>query len=43
MDRERWQQIDALLKSALELPTGERAGFIARACAGDEDLRREVE
>ena len=42
MDPERWRQIDTLFKSALELPTGERAAFVERACAGDEALRAEV-
>jgi serine/threonine protein kinase len=32
-----------LFTEALELPTGERASFLARACAGDEDLRLKVE
>jgi serine/threonine protein kinase len=43
MDRERWQQIDPLLKSALSLPDEERARFLAEACGSDEELRREVE
>jgi serine/threonine protein kinase/Tol biopolymer transport system component len=42
MDRERWRQVDGIFKSALELPTGERAAFVERACAGDEELRAEV-
>src|SRR5919206_2078912 len=42
MDRERWRQVDGIFKSALELPTGERAAFVERACAGDEGLRAEV-
>lgn len=43
MNRERWQQIDTILKSVLERPAGERAAFLDRACAGDAELRREVE
>ncbi len=43
MDPERWRQIDAIFKSALEVPAGERAAFVERACGGDEELRREVE
>jgi hypothetical protein len=43
MDRERWRQIDMIFKAALELPAGERAAFLERACAGDEALRAEVE
>jgi Tol biopolymer transport system component len=42
MNRERWRQVDAIFKSALELPEGERAGFVERACGGDEGLRAEV-
>ncbi|MDT7808523.1 MAG: eukaryotic-like serine/threonine-protein kinase [Acidobacteriota bacterium] len=43
MDRERWRQIDSIFKSALELSSDERADFIKRACAGDEELCAEVE
>lgn len=42
MDAERWRQVDTILKSALEVPTGERGAFVERACGGDEALRREV-
>jgi len=31
MNRERWQKVDAIFKSALELPTAERAAFVERA------------
>ncbi len=40
---ERWQQIEQLWSAALERRSDERAAFLAEACAGDEDLRREVE
>ncbi|MCA1616292.1 MAG: serine/threonine protein kinase, partial [Acidobacteria bacterium] len=43
MNRERWRQIDTILKSVLERPAGERAAFLDAACAGDAELRREVE
>ena len=43
MDRNRWQQIDLLLKSALERPPSERGAFLDAACAGDAPLRREVD
>jgi hypothetical protein len=33
----------AIFTQALQLPAGERAAFLDRACAGDEDLRRNVE
>jgi len=42
MNRERWQKVDRVFKSALELPTEERAAFVERACAGDAELRAEV-
>jgi serine/threonine protein kinase/TolB-like protein/Flp pilus assembly protein TadD len=43
MTPERWQQINELFHSALEQERGRRAAFLAQACAGDEDLRQEVE
>jgi serine/threonine protein kinase len=42
MDSERWKQVDNLLQSALERPPGERDAFLKHACAGDEELEREV-
>ena len=42
MTPERWQQIDKLVEQALEQESSQRAGFIDKACAGDEELRREV-
>ncbi len=43
MDSERWQQIEHLYHSALERERGERSLFLAGACQGDDELRREVE
>ena len=43
MDPERWSEIERLYHSALERDKSERPAFLARACAGDESLRREVE
>ncbi|HKR60730.1 MAG TPA: protein kinase [Pyrinomonadaceae bacterium] len=43
MTPERWQQIDNLFHSVLELPLRERAEFLAKACRGDKFLRSEVE
>ena len=43
MKPERWQQLDRLFHSALELKPTERAHFLSEACAGNESLRREVE
>ncbi len=42
MDPERWRQIDTIFKSAVELPSDERAAFVERACGEDEALRAEV-
>src|SRR5262245_36992863 len=43
MTPERWKQIDELVKSALDQPPEERAGFLDQACCDDEALRRDVE
>jgi serine/threonine protein kinase len=43
MKPERWNQIEQLYHSALERESGAREGFLAQACGGDEELRREVE
>lgn len=43
MKPERWKQVDDLLEAALERPAAERASFLDSACAGDEELRRELE
>ncbi len=43
MTPERWAQIDQLLAKVLEQPNAERAAFLAKACAGNEELRRELE
>jgi eukaryotic-like serine/threonine-protein kinase len=43
MTPERWQQINELLDDVLERQPGERMLVLARACAGDPLLQREVE
>ena len=43
MDRERWQQIDAIFKSALERAPSERDAFLKEVCRSDATLRSEVE
>jgi hypothetical protein len=43
MKPERWRQIERLYQTTLKLGTVERAAFLDESCAGDEDLRREVE
>src|SRR6266478_7068173 len=40
---QRWQEIDRIFAAALERDPKERARFIAEICAGDEELRKEVE
>ena len=42
MNPERWQQVKRLLEQAIELEPGARLSFLACACGGDEELRREV-
>jgi serine/threonine-protein kinase len=42
MSPERWQQIERLYHDALELAPEHRLAFLDRACAGDEELRREI-
>ena len=43
MRPERWRQIDEILQAAFERAPGDRAAFLDQVCAGDLDLRREVE
>jgi tRNA A-37 threonylcarbamoyl transferase component Bud32 len=43
MSPEKWRQIEDIYGDAVELESEERAAFLDRACAGDEELRREVE
>src|SRR5262249_25925766 len=43
MDAIRWGQIKEIYDRALYLSRDEREIFLAEACAGDDDLRREVE
>src|SRR3989442_15258331 len=43
MTPERYRQIGELYHAALEVDAAERAAFLERTCAGDEELRREVE
>jgi serine/threonine protein kinase/Flp pilus assembly protein TadD len=42
MTPERYQQIGEIYHSALELGPKQRLAFLAQACAGDEELLREV-
>src|SRR5215475_4079330 len=42
MELDRWEQIERLYHAALERGPDARERFLNEACAGDEDLRREV-
>src|SRR6266849_4185663 len=43
MKPERLQKIDEIFQAALDLPPERRENFVAEACAGDAELRAEVE
>ena len=43
MNSDRWARIDHLLDEAMELPPAERSAYLNNVCAGDDDLRQEVE
>src|SRR5262245_13646012 len=43
MTPERWSRIEDLYHAARQKDAAGRAAFLAEACAGDDDLRQEVE
>jgi non-specific serine/threonine protein kinase/serine/threonine-protein kinase len=43
METQRWKQIDHIMQQALDLAPQEREAFLVEACAGDEELRREID
>jgi len=43
MNSERSQQIDEIFQAALDLAADQRTAYLDQACAGDHDLRAEVE
>ena len=43
MTPERWRQIEQIYHSTLECEESQRPSFLKEACAGDEELRKEVE
>ena len=43
MSSERWRRIEAISHAAQSRPFRDRSAYLAAACAGDDDLRREVE
>jgi serine/threonine protein kinase/tetratricopeptide (TPR) repeat protein len=42
MDNDRWNHVDQLLQSALDIPAGERDAYLRHACGGDPGLEDEV-
>jgi serine/threonine protein kinase/tetratricopeptide (TPR) repeat protein len=42
MDNDRWNHVDQLLQSALDIPAAERDGYLRIACGGDQRLEDEV-
>src|SRR5829696_3697021 len=42
MDNDRWNHIDQLLQSALDIPAVERDAYLHNACGGDQGLEDEV-
>jgi eukaryotic-like serine/threonine-protein kinase len=43
MHTERWKRIEEVYHAAMEVAPQQRGVFIAEACKGDEDLRKEIE
>ena len=43
MTPERWEMVSDLFEAALQSEPHERSAFLARMCAGDDELRTEVE
>jgi hypothetical protein len=42
MNSESWRRIEEMYHAALGRELEQRASFLAEACGGDEELRREV-
>ncbi|HEV8589426.1 MAG TPA: serine/threonine-protein kinase [Pyrinomonadaceae bacterium] len=42
MTPERWQEVEAVLQAALDLPATERGALLAETCSEDPDLQREA-
>ena len=43
MNPDKWRRITELFEAALDCPDDARAAFLARACDGDDEIRRRVE
>ena len=42
MDNDRWNHVDQLLQSALDIPAVERDAYLRSACGGDQRLEEDV-
>jgi hypothetical protein len=42
MDNDRWNHVDELLQSALDIPAVERDAYLRHACGGDQRLEDDV-
>ena len=42
MDNDRWNHVDQLLQSALDIPAAKRDAYLRNACGGDQRLEGEV-
>ena len=40
---EAWRKVEEIFEQAIDVPTAELDAFLQNACAGDDELRREVE
>ena len=43
MTPEHWQKVKEIFQAAVDCEPSERSAFLAKACVGDESLRKEVE
>jgi len=43
MEPDRWKQVETIVAAALELEAAERGSYLSGACAGDHELRVEVD
>ena len=43
MSQDRWKKVEETFHTALERPAQERSAYLDSVCAGDVELRREVE
>ena len=43
METGRWSRVEDLFHEAADLAPTERSAFLDRVCAGDDELRRELE